>query len=165
MGGLTWDSLLRAPWWGGGMGKVTRGKHWPSVLQSCGGRAVGGVEVPVQTPACPRLGAAWGRAHAPQVSLSSVRVTVFHHCDSAPEPTPWEWWQEGQIGVSEPWRKAGTGSELVLGRHPTYQQGWAVDQMQVVVKGLLLLLPGGWGPRCWDHLPQFQPLKVMVPGN
>lgn len=148
------------------MGKLPRGKHWPSAPQSGAGRAVGGMGVSVQTPAFPRLGAARGRVHTPQVSLCAVRVMVFHCCDSAPAQMPCgRGGRKGRLGCQRPWRKGGVGSELVLGRHPTHQQGRAVDQTQVVVKGLLLLQPGGWGPSCWDRLPQSQPLKVMVPGN
>lgn len=31
------------------------------------------------------------------------------------------------------------------------QQARAIDQTEVIVKAFLALLPGGWGPGCWDH--------------
>lgn len=101
MGGLTWDALLCTHWWVGRVGKVTRegqAKRWPSAPQSCGGRAVGSLGTSMQTPAFPRLGAALGMVRTPQVSLSTVRVMVFHCWDSDLECMPWEGWQAGQVG-------------------------------------------------------------------
>lgn len=85
MGGLTWDVLLCTRWWVDGIGKVTwegQAKCWPSVPQSCEGRAVGALGTSVQAPAFPRLEAALGSVHTFQVFLSTVRVTVFHCWDS-----------------------------------------------------------------------------------
>lgn len=47
----------------------------------------------------------------------------------------------------------------------THREARAIDQMHIVVKGLLALLPGGWAMGFWDHQPQSQQLKVSIPGN
>lgn len=53
--------------------------------------------------------------------------------------------------------------ELSSRRH--VQQTAAIDQAQVVVEGLLPLLPGGWVGGCGDPQAQPQLLQVSVPGS
>lgn len=157
VGSLTWDALLCTLRWVGGIGTVTRGgweKCWPRGPGSCGDRAVGTVWAAVLTSPRARQWAAWGRAHTSQVSLSTVRVPGLHCWDSLPNCMPWEGSrsrqtirdQVGAVGGEE-----GPGSGLGWGRPHTYQQARAIDQTEVIVKAFLALLPGGWGPGCWDH--------------
>lgn len=146
-GGLTWDALLCTLRGVGGMGKVTRGgraKRRPWVPRSWGGRTVGTVGASAQTPACEGP----GRAHASHVSLSTVTVMVLHRWDSRPEHVPWQggW---GRWAVPE-----AQGKGRGWGKPLTHQQVRAIDQTKVVLKGLLALLPGGWGPGCRTHQPQ-----------
>lgn len=161
MGGLTWDALLCTPRCVCGVGMGTRGgwaRCWPTAPRSCREWAAGTVGASAQTPACRTLLAALGKVHTSQVSLSTMRVTVLSCWDSLPEGTPWEGCR-GYRQPRRPWAKGGWG------RLHTYQKARAIDQAQVVVKGLLLLLPGKWGLGCRDHQPQSQLLKVLIPSN
>lgn len=163
-GGLTWEALLCTRRRGGGMGKEARGwraKPRPRALRSCGGRVVSTVGTSVQTPASLRLGQLWARHIRPR-SLSPwgrlrcpLAGSLFQNaCPGS---------RSGQVGVPRPKVEGGWG--WGMGRSHTHQQGWAADQMKVVVKGLLALVPGEGGLGCWDHQPLSQLLKVLVPGN
>lgn len=162
MGGLTWDALLCTRWWVGGMGMMTRGgwaKRRLRAPQSRGGSVLG---ESMQTPAFTRLGVELGRVDTSPL-FSTVTAMLVHCWDSVLGCMPWgcrqgRGWSEPQEG-GRGWGRAGAG------KHPTHQQGRAVDQIQVVVKGLQLLLPGERGPGCWHHRTPSQLLKVLVPGK
>lgn len=89
---------------------------------------------------------------------------MFLRWGFVPKCTSWEGWQGREV-VSEAQAREGLGRGWHWGRPHTHQQAWAIDQTQIVIKGLLALLPGGWGLGCWDHQPQAQLLKVLVPGS
>lgn len=127
------------------------------------GRAVGTVGASVPTSAFLRWGTALGGALAFQVFLSTVGV--LHHWDSVLECMPWDGWQGMQVVSEAQGQGRAWGQGWHWGRPHTHQQARAVDQMKVVVKGLLALLPGGWGLGCWGHQPQSQLLEILVPSN